>query len=155
MFIVEGKTRTISALDGSTRQVSAPTMKFGDAVTMFRWAVASGEIYYGLLPGNGDRLARIKDVYLGRPGDSEAVRVYWTFDAGHANYIWTGAHWDAMYAAQLRIRALWHYVSEVMPEWQAERTVNYADNSTERYEVNRYGERRVVTLVGPSGDACF
>ncbi|MER6687387.1 hypothetical protein [Streptomyces olivaceoviridis] len=152
MYTVTGKTRVIRSLDGTTREVTPPTMTFRDAVTMFRWAIDSGELGARRMPyGN-----RIADVHLsGRPGDSEAVRVYWTFESGSGNYRWTAVHWDAMYAAQRRIRELYHYVTEVLPEWREESTVHYADNSTVRYEVNRYGGRRSVTVVGPSGDVCF
>lgn len=152
MYTVEGKTRVIGSMDGTTREVTAPTMTFPDAVAMFRWAIASAEIGHRRMP-YGDR---IRDVHLsGHPDDSEAVRVYWTFESGRGHYLWTAVHWDAMYAAQRRIRELYHYIAEVLPEWREERTVHYADNSTVRYEVNAYGGRRSVTLVGPSGDLCF
>jgi len=151
MYTVEGKVRTVTGTDGVRREEAAPTMQFSTAVAMFRWAVTSGEFPYHRLGHNGSRNIRIKDVHLGSPGCP--MRVSRTFDT-FRQYEWTDAHWTAMYNAQQRIRELWHYVSEVLPEWQTVEEVHYLDNSVVRYEANRYGNTRAVTLVHPHGDLC-
>lgn len=65
------------------------------------------------------------------------------------------AQWDHLAALSGRYRRFVRYVREVSPQWCEERRIEWADNSTDVVEVNRFGHRRTRQLVGPGGDACF
>lgn len=75
----------------------------------------------------------------------------------------TSEHLTAMRAARRRYMEILHYLREVEPEWRpdVESTGNedglayFADNSTERHEINKYGKRRQITVTAPHGDVCF
>ncbi|MFI9202641.1 hypothetical protein [Streptomyces sp. NPDC053048] len=150
MHVVKGKVRTVSRPDGSTYQKCAPDKTFRSGIEMLLWAIRSGEINSYKLPRNGDRRARVSEVHFNRnPG--------WWGDlfSQFPNYVWTIDHWYAMRAAQQRVRELWHYLSEIEPEWQDGRKIHYMDNSIELIQVNKYGRERRQRLVWPSGDACY
>ena len=54
-----------------------------------------------------------------------------------------------------RMVALDHYHREVAPQWVDAEKIHYADNSIVQYQVDRDGNRRHRTLVGPGGDICY
>lgn len=46
------------------------------------------------------------------------------------------------------------YLKEIAPRWTTVEIVNYADNSTEAKQVDKYGNVRWIMLEPPHGDAC-
>jgi hypothetical protein len=54
-----------------------------------------------------------------------------------------------------RYRRLVHYVREVWPVWRKTGSVEYADNSVEMIETNRWGGTRRRMALAPHGDLCY
>ncbi|MCC3766478.1 hypothetical protein [Streptomyces sp. UNOC14_S4] len=155
MYVVKGKTWVVCQPDGSAIRETATDKVFHSGVEMLLWAIRSGEIRLHLLRGGGYRTTRVIEVHLIHlPGDSDWQVLHSTFYSLH-KYEWTIEHWRAMYAAQQRVKELWHYISEVEPEWRDKEEVHYMDSSVAVIQVDKYGHGRRVMLEYPSGDACY
>lgn len=134
-----------------TAKRGSETVSFITAAGLYRWALDQRVFRHGV--GGVPYPKRFDDNYLGHE-DGNAGTDYHLIDS-FTGWKITGEHLSAMRRARARYCEIVHYLSEVEPEWREERTVNYADNSTERYEINKYGQRRSVMLVAPHGDACY
>jgi hypothetical protein len=56
---------------------------------------------------------------------------------------------------QRRYRALLHHIREVAPGWHTVERIFWADNSVDRVEEDRHGNRRTVQETAPHGDRCY
>lgn len=93
------------------------------------------------------------------PSTRELVqRTIWRQTSGTS---WTGVgthrYENVEKAAELLERAasLLHFHQEVAPGWVDGKKIYYADNSIVQMQVDRDGNRRSITLVGPGGDVCY
>ncbi|WP_090739322.1 hypothetical protein [Paenibacillus sp. Mc5Re-14] len=55
----------------------------------------------------------------------------------------------------LRYQRYCYYCKEILPQWREVDRINFADNSVEVVQINRYGEKRHVMVTAPHGDACY
>lgn len=120
---------------------------FRTAMGMLRFCVNNGAFRNVVRGGPLDR------VYLGRDGqgpgsDYQVVDAFFRFKI-------TGEHLTAMRRAHARYLAALHYWREIEPEWREGASIPYMDNSVERVDTDKYGNKRRVTLTPPSGDICF
>lgn len=159
MYTITRPERTLRYPDGKlARHEPAETRTFHTAAGLFRFCL--NERIFEHRIGGRPYPSRFTDKHLGR--DDILNSVYGIFD--------TFSRWQIPHEyvydlrrAQARYAEIIHYLREVEPEWRpdTERTANesgivhFADNSTERHEINKYGQRRSVMLAYPSGDVCF
>lgn len=73
----------------------------------------------------------------------------------HGKDLVTRTEYEKIMKLIARYQRFRNYVEEIAPEWRTIDTIYWADNSIEDIQVNKYGERRKVTRVGPWGDVCF
>jgi hypothetical protein len=136
--------------------------KRGDRTVTFR--TAAGLLRWGLDnrvfrrdTGGSPYPKRFDDIYLGRDGhpgmDYHLIDVF-------TDWKITGEHLSAMRRALARYGEIVHYLREVEPEWRPDTSVSpdgeihWMDNSVERIEINKYGNKRTVRLAAPHGDVC-
>jgi hypothetical protein len=142
----------IHRTDGSLDTIPAETITFTTGAAVLRWAIDAGVFRH--VSGNRPP-KRFDDVYL-------TSRYGWSLDP-FTRWRFSDEAKAAAVRAQARYTEIVRYLSEVEPEWRpdveatgnAEGIVNYADNSTEIHEINKYGKRRRRMTVAPHGDACF
>lgn len=130
---------------------TAPTAELRTAAGLLRWALKNRILAHRT--GGVPYPERFEDCHLGSR-DHDAGQDYHLVDT-FAHYEITSDHLAAMRRAQARYNEILHYLREVEPGWREEKTIPYMDNSVERTEINKYGQRRKVTVTPPSGDACF
>jgi hypothetical protein len=139
------------------RVIPAETRTFTTAAGLLRFCLNEGVFSQRYVNA---RPKRFEHLYAHRQGTGSGG--YFPLDTFCQ---WKGIrdHMAAMVRAHARYCEILHYLREVEPEWRpdveatgnAEGIVHYADNSTERHEINKYGKRRHVMITAPSGDACF
>lgn len=127
-----------------------PTVTFRTAAGLLRWALNARVFRHGV--GGVPYPTRFDDKYIGDRRD--VGRDYHLLDT-FRKYEITAAHLTAMRNAQRRYEEIVHYLREVEPQWTEGPVINYADNSIERTDTDKYGNTRRVMLKAPSGDACF
>jgi hypothetical protein len=159
MYTITRPEQTIKNTDGSVYRTNpAETRTFLTAAGLLRFCLEQGVFRQRYING---KPYRFEHLHLGQR-DHDKGYDYHLIDT-FTRWQITGDHLAAMRRAQARYLEILHHLREVEPQWRpdTERTgnesglVHYADNSTERHEVNKYGKRRYVMVDPPSGDACF
>jgi hypothetical protein len=146
MYVVKGAHWLVR---NGVKQPPQPDREFITAMGMLRWAMDTGMIrrrgaWGNTVPG-ADEMERVSIPYAGSND----------WDSFKTGYYFSVEQVAAMGAALSRYRAILHHFREIEPEWTQVAQTNYADNSTEVREVNKYGATRTRMTVSPSGDACF
>lgn len=155
MYEIVKPAYTVNGVDGPY-EVPEERRTFHTAAGLLRWALKARLLEHGI--GGRPYPTRFDDKWLGRDGERYAD--YGLIDS-FCRWKFTAEHKSAMRRAQQRYVEIIHYLREVEPEWRpdtrssATGEVHYADNSIERHEVNKYGQRRRIMVLAPSGDACF
>lgn len=155
MYVMHKRARVAIQPDGTTRETHpAETRTFGSGMEMLRFCLNERIFEHHI---GGLRYPVLADEkWLGHPGD----RTYGLVDT-FTRWEVTPGHIDAMRRAQQRYREIVHYWREVEPGWQPDTSVSptgeihWADNSVERVDVDKRGNKRVVKLLAPGGDVCF
>lgn len=154
MYTITRPAYQIGRADGSgSDMVPEETRTFQTAAGLLRWALDERAFRHGV--GGVPYPTRFDQPYMGHKGNR------WGLIDGFCRWQFTPEHREAMARAQQRYNEIIHYLREVEPEWRpdtsysADGIVHYADNSTERHEINKYGKRRHIMIDPPSGDACF
>jgi hypothetical protein len=140
------------------RTEPAETRTFATAAGLLRFCLKQGVFRQRYVNG---RPKQFEHLHLGYR-DNDPGYDYHLIDT-FARWEITSEHLAAMRRAHRRYMEILHYLREVEPEWRpdtestgnARGIVHYADNSTERHEINKYGQRRRIMIDPPSGDACF
>jgi hypothetical protein len=134
------------------KQAPAPDLHFHTAMGMARWALNQGGMRKGAWGNHA-------------PGPHEMERASIPYsgscDWDLRTHYFSPAQVDAMKAAQSRYRGILRYFREVEPGWKPDTSVSptgeihWADNSIERREIDKHGNKRTVQVAAPSGDLCF
>lgn len=156
MYEIIKPGRLTIGTDGNRYTTPEERRTFATAAGLLRFCLDEGVFAQRYV---NDRVRKLEHLHLGYRDNARGYD-YHLIDR-FADWKVTSEHLTAMRRAHRRYMEILTYYREIDPEWRPDTSVSptgevyYADNSVERHEIDKYGNKRTVMVTAPHGDVCF